>query len=83
MSAKLKKCLALVAGLGVVLSWPGCLSPGRLTQFGSPSLWGAAPTVIAGNAADCVAGGCDGGPLTLEELLDPIVPDGGDAVVGQ
>ena len=83
MSKKLLKRATLAVGLGAVLSWPGCLSPGWLTYFGSPSFWGTSTAVFAGDATSCEAGTCSGESLSLAELLDPLLPAGGPGVVSQ
>ena len=83
MSKKLLRRATLAVGLGVVLSWPGCLSPGWLTAFGSPAFWGTATAVFAGDAASCAVGPCGGESLSLAELLDPLLPAGQTEVVSQ
>ena len=83
MSKKLLKRATLAVGLGAVLSWPGCLSPGWLTYFGSPDFWGTATAVFAGEAASSAVGPDGGGSLSLAELLGPLLPAGDTAVVSQ
>ena len=83
MSKKLLRRATLAVGLGVVLSWPGCLSPGWLTHFGSPEFWGTATAVVAGEAASGAVGPGSGEGLSLAELLDPLLPAGETEVVSQ